>query len=74
MLYVSKSGLTTMYIVTNDEGLILLYTSNGKMAHYVSEKSKGIDPNLRLRVGGDKGTKTDNPLWHHVRKFNRWHR
>jgi hypothetical protein len=74
MLYISNSGLTPMYIVTNDEGLMLLYTSNSKMARYVNEQSKGIDPDLRLRIGGDKGTKAEHPLWHHVRKFNRWQR
>lgn len=74
MLYVSNSGLTKMYIVTNDEGSILLYTSNGKIATFVNERSKGVDPELRLRVGGDPGSKVENPpLWHHVRHFNKWH-
>jgi hypothetical protein len=69
MLYISNSGLTTMYIVANDKGQILLYTSNSKMAHFVDERSRGVDPEFRLRVGGDPGTKTSNSIWHHVRQF-----
>ena len=69
MLYISNSGLTTMYIVTNDKGQILLYTSDSRMANYVNNRSKGIDPEFRLRVGGDSGTKTSKSIWHHVRQF-----
>jgi hypothetical protein len=69
MLYISNSGLTTMYIVTNDEGQILLYTSDSRMANYVNARSKGIDSEFRLRVGGDPGTKTSKSIWHHVRQF-----
>ena len=58
-----------MYIVTNDEGAILLYTSDSKMANYVNDRSKGVDPEFRLRVGGDPGTKTSSSIWHHVRQF-----
>ena len=69
MLYITNSGLTKMYVVTNDEGLVLLYTSNAKMARFVNEQSKGVDPNLRLRIGGDPGTNTSKSIWHHVRQF-----
>lgn len=69
MLSVGKSGLTRMYTVTNDQGLVLLYTSDSRMAHFINNQSKGVDSELRLRVGGDPGTILDKSIWHHVRQF-----
>jgi hypothetical protein len=37
---------------------------------FVSEASQGVDPELRLTVGGDPGTHTKNPpIWQFVRKL-----
>ena len=69
MISTGKSGLTTMYTVTNDQGLLLLYTSDSRMAHFVNGHSKGVDPKFRLRVGGDPGTTSNKSIWNHVRQF-----
>lgn len=69
MISIGKSGLTTMYTVTNAEGLLLIYTSDSRMAHFVNKHSTGVSPDLRLRVGGDPGTKVPNSIWNHVRQF-----
>lgn len=72
MLYIDrdKFGITT-YTVTNDQGLCLIQTTNGMIASFVNAHSKGIDPELRLRIKGDPGTPNEKPLWTHVRKFSK---
>jgi hypothetical protein len=72
MLYVTEDdcGLP-MYMVTNNEGLCLIRTTNGGMALYINAFTKNINPNLRINVGGDPGTK-NNPstrIFHHVRRY-----
>jgi len=42
------------------------------MALYVSQVSRGVNPELRLTVGGDSGTHSDNPpIWQFVRKLGK---
>lgn len=54
----------------NDAGLCLIRTRNRRIAVFVSEASRGVDPELRLTVGGDPGTHTKNPpIWQFVRKL-----
>jgi hypothetical protein len=65
-----RYGITT-YTVTNDQGLCLIRTTNAKIATFVDAHSKGANPELRLRVGGDKGTPGEKHIWTHVRKFTK---
>jgi len=65
-----KLGITT-YTVTNDQGLCLIRTTNGRLATFVDAHSRGVNPELRLRVGGDKGTSNEKHIWTHVRKFTK---
>ena len=42
------------------------------MALYVSQASSGVNPELRLTVGGDPGTYSENPpIWQFVRKLGK---
>jgi len=72
MLYRDQDrlGITT-YTVTNDQGLCLIRTTNGKLATFVDAHSKGANPELRLRVGGDRGTPDEKHIWTHVRRFTK---
>ena len=76
MLFTERDefGGSTMYMVCNDQGLCLIRTTNGAIATFVHKHSKGIDPNLRLTVGGDPGTKKSGPkpIFHHIRRYSRW--
>lgn len=71
MLYVSKDECgCDRYMVTNDQGQCLIFTSNGAIATFVDKHSQGIDPNLRLTVGGDPGSRqAKRPLFHHIRQY-----
>jgi hypothetical protein len=71
MLYVTDDDGLPMYMVTNNEGLCLIRTTNGGIALYVNAFTKNISPDLRLNVGGDSGTKnTKTPrIFHHVRRY-----
>lgn len=73
MLDISRDRFgVTMYTVCNDQGLLLVYTSDATLARFVSKHvDQGVDPDLRLRIGGDPGTNNalDAPIWTHVRKF-----
>jgi hypothetical protein len=60
-------GHTRIYSVYNDSGSLLLYTSNGRMAHFVAKLAPGIDPAFRLRVGGDPGTRAVDKQGHWIR-------
>jgi hypothetical protein len=72
MLYYDRDscGVTT-YTVTNDQGLCLIRTTSAKIATFVDAHSRGANPELRLRVGGDKGTPNEKHIWTHVRKFTK---
>ena len=72
MLYYDRDsyGITT-YTVTNDQGLCLIRTTDAQLATFVDVHSKGVNPELRLRVGGDKGTAKEKQIWTHVRKFTK---
>ena len=60
-------------MVTNDQGLCLIRTTDGAIAEFVERHSKGINPTLRLTVGGDPGTRAKNaPIWTHIRKFSKY--
>ena len=74
MLYSDRDSLgCTMYMVCNDQGLCLIRTSDSATAHFIEYNvQKGVNPELRLRVGGDAGTKKINsPIWTHVRRFSK---
>jgi hypothetical protein len=59
-------------MVTNDQGLCLIRTTSSAIANFVDSHSRGIDPNLRLCLGGDPGTrKNKSPIWTFVRKTGR---
>jgi hypothetical protein len=61
-----------MYLVTNDQGLCLIRTTDSTIAEFVQQHSSGIDSKLRLTVGGDPGTKVKHaPIWTHVRRFTK---
>jgi len=72
MLFIERDryGITT-YMVTNDQGLCLIRTTNGRLATFVDAHSKGIDPELRLRIRGDPGTPNEKPIWTHRRRFTK---
>ena len=75
MLDISRDRFgITMYTVCNDQGVMLIYTSDATLARFVSKHvDRGVDPELRLRIGGDEGTAhvLDAPIWTHVRRFNK---
>ena len=75
MLFTTRDqwGITT-YTVCNNQGLCLIRTTNGYLARVVDACTKKINPNLRLNVGGDPGTK-NNPrprIFHHIKRYQRW--
>jgi hypothetical protein len=74
MLYVSEDdcGLP-MYMVTNNEGLCLIRTTDGYTAMVLDSITKNINPNLRINVGGDPGTRNvlSPRIFHHVRRYRR---
>ena len=56
----------------NDQGLCLIRTRDRQMALFVSQASRGVNPELRLTVGGDPGTQQANPpIWQFVRKLGK---
>jgi hypothetical protein len=64
-------GITT-YIVCNGRGEMLIRTTNSKIAYFIEyHVRQGVDPALRLRIGGDRGAEIQGPVWMHVRRFNR---
>jgi hypothetical protein len=72
MLYIDRDKFgTTTYTVTNDQGLCLIRTTNGMIATFVNAHAKGANTELRLRVGGDRGTPGEKHIWTHVRRFSK---
>lgn len=71
MLYVTEDDCgAPMYMVTNNQGLCLIRTTNSYIATVVNSLTKNIDPDLRLNVGGDPGTRKEQPrIFHHVRRY-----
>lgn len=66
-----QTGITT-YTVLNPQGLILIRTTNSKIAYFIEyHVRQGVDPSLRLRVGGDRGAEIQGPVWTHVRRWGR---
>ncbi len=66
-----ENGIVT-YTVCNDQGSCLIRTTSGIIANFVNNHSKGIDPNLRLFIGGDPGSKqAKKPIFHHIRRYSR---
>lgn len=58
------------HTVMNNQGLVLIYTTDGAIAHYVNQFTAKLDPNMRLTVGGDPGTRKPNPrVFHHIRRY-----
>lgn len=71
MLFVDEdeNGICT-YMVCNDQGSCLIRTTSSHIAYFVHKHSKGIDPSLRLTVGGDPGArKAQRPIFHHIRRL-----
>ena len=59
-----------IYMVCNNQGLCLIRTTDNQIAYFVESLTKGLDPYMRLNVGGDPGTRKQNPkIFHHVRRF-----
>lgn len=50
---------------------MLLFTTDSKLATFVNENSRGVDPKLRLRVGGDVGSEIKHPLWTYPRTVSK---
>ena len=71
MLFVSEdeTGIES-YMVTNDQGLCLIYTTSRAIAYFVNQYSKRIPPGYSLVVGGDpKSRRRENrPIFHHTRR------
>lgn len=60
------------HMVTNSQGSVLIYTTDGAIAHFVNQFTPKLDPNLRLTVGGDPSTRRNsskNPVFHHIRRY-----
>ena len=57
------------YMVTNDQGLCLIYTTSRAIAHFVNQHSRGAPPGAYLVVGGDlKSRRRENrPIFHYTR-------
>jgi hypothetical protein len=73
MLQIRELDLDSKHVVTNNVGLILIYTTNGYLATIVNSFTPTLDPNLRLNVGGDPGTRNNKTprIFHHVRRYQR---
>jgi hypothetical protein len=71
MLFVRYFDGVPQYVVCNEAGVCLIVTSSSAIAGFVENHVKGIDPELRLNIGGDPGTKKERKLWHHVRKYTK---
>ena len=74
MLRVKETHDVTYYIVSNNQGTILIYTTSSAIAYFVETHTHNLDPNLRLNVGGDPGTRRTNlhhPIFHHIRRYTR---
>lgn len=66
-----QTGITT-YSVFNDRGQLIIRTTNSKIAYFIEYHIRqGVDPSLRLRIGGDRGAEIQGPVWVHVRRFGR---
>lgn len=63
MLTVRDIDQTSHYLVANDYGDILLYTTSGYIAGYVAQQCAGIPRGLFLTVGGDRHTHPQAPMW-----------
>jgi len=70
MLIVDRDPDTgeTHYMVCNDQGLCLIRTTSSAIAAFVNAHSGNIDPNLRLNIGGDPGTRKERYIWHYIRR------
>lgn len=58
-----NDGLDRTYTVLNDQGFVLLICRDYSMAKYISDASKGVPHDVRVIVGGDKGTRPIRPIW-----------
>ena len=71
MLFVTEDevGIQT-YMVTNDQGLCLIYTTSRTIANFVNQHSRGLPSGSYLVVGGDpKSRRRENrPIFHYTRR------
>lgn len=58
-----NDGLDRTYTVLNDQGFVLLICRDYSMAKYISDASKGVPRDVRIIVGGDRGTRPIRPIW-----------
>lgn len=71
MLFVTTDEIgIERYMVTNDQGLCLIYTTSRSIAHFVDSHSRGIPSGTYLVVGGDSKArrKENRPIFHHTRR------
>jgi len=74
MLYVTEDDDgVPIYMVTNNQGQCIIRTTDGYIAMVLNAISKNLNPNLRLNVGGDPGTRNNKTplIFHHVRRYGR---
>ena len=70
MLQVRELDDEEWFVVKNNAGLILIYTTSSAIAHFINQYTPKLDPNLRVNVGGDPGTRGKSPkIFHHVRRY-----
>ena len=70
MIFRTDDGGQTVYMVTNNQGLCLIRTTNSAIAYYVNAFTKNINPMLRLNIQGDPGTRTrPAKIFHHVKRW-----
>ena len=56
-----------LHSVYNEQGDLLIYTTNGKLASFVADRAVGISADFRLRIGGDPGTRAVDKQGHWIR-------
>lgn len=64
MLFIDRDPVDgqTYYTVCNPQGTCLIRTTSGAIAQFVENHTKNLNPELRLTVGGDPGTRNvSNP-------------
>jgi hypothetical protein len=70
-LKLNELGLDRIYSVYNNSGSLLLYTTSGRMANFVADHARSVDSDMRLRVGGDPGTRNKKQQGVWIRLVNK---
>lgn len=72
MLHVREFDDDEWFVVKNNAGSVLIYTTSSAIAYFVNHFTPKLDVNLRLTVGGDPGTRntdSNTKIFHHVRRY-----